>query len=105
MDDQDGTFGPATLSTPIIPVLDLHAESIFLSRSNSAPVNTIVGISNSQVTVSAGAAVVFEVFASFVFDNVDGVLGGESYALFDFDSGFQISNPNMTVTSAPWILF
>jgi hypothetical protein len=102
MGDQDATFGPATLQTPIIDVLDLHAESDFFgSRGfNSAPVDSIVDISNDQVAVSAGATVVFELFASFVFDNInDGV------AFFDFSEGYQISNPGMTITSTPVILF
>ena len=102
MGDQDETFGPATLQTPAIHVLDLHAESDFFgSRDfNSAPVDTIVDLSNDQVAVSAGATVVCELFASFVFDNInDGV------AFFDFADEYQVSNPGMTITSTPVILF
>ena len=101
-DDPDGS---ATLVTPIIPVLNLHAQSVFGGVFKAAPVNSTVDVSNDQVTVSGGGTVIFEVFASFVFDNADGVLGSNSYAVFDFDSGYEISNPGMTLTAAPWILF
>jgi hypothetical protein len=100
-DDQDGL---PTVTTPIIPVLNLHAESVFGGVFNAAPVNSTVDVSNDQVTVSGGATVIFEVFASFVFDNADGVFGSNSYAGFDFDSGYEISNPGMTLIAAPWIL-
>jgi hypothetical protein len=105
MGDQDETFGPATVSTPVIPVLDLHADSILSSDFNSAPVDSIVDISNDQVAVSAGASVLFELFASFVFDNIEGLFHEGSVAFFDFDSEYQISNPGMTITSTPVILF
>jgi hypothetical protein len=100
-DDQDGL---PTVTTPIIPVLNLHAESVFGGVFNAAPVNSTVDVSNDQVIVSGGATVIFEVFASFVFDNADGVFGSKSYAVFDFDSGYEISNPAMTLIAAPWIL-
>lgn len=105
MGDQDETFGPATVSTPVIPVLDIHADSILSSDFNSAPVDSIVDISNDQVAVSAGASVLFELFASFVFDNIEGLFHEDSVAFFDFDSEYQISNPGMTITSTPVILF
>jgi hypothetical protein len=94
----------ATVSTPIIDVLDLHANSLFSSSSNDSPVNSIVDISNDQVAVSPGETVLLEVYASFMFASIDGTFH-ESYALFDFDSEFQIANPNMTITSTPVILF
>jgi len=99
-DIQDGSG----VTTPIIPVLDLHAHSWFSGSFNAAPVNSAVDVSNDQVTVAAGATVIFEVFASFVFDNADGAFGSKSYATFDFDSGYEISNPGMTLIAAPWIL-
>jgi hypothetical protein len=99
-DIQDGSG----VTTPAIPVLDLHAHSWFSGSFNAAPVNSTVDVSNDQVTVAAGATVIFQVFASFVFDNDDGAFGSNSYAVFDFDSGYQISNLGMTLVAAPWIL-
>jgi hypothetical protein len=99
-DIQDGSG----VTTPVIPVLNLHAESVFSGVFEAAPVNSTVDVSNDQVTVSGGATVIFEVFASFVFDNDDGAFGSNSYAVFDFDSGYEISNPGMTLIAAPWIL-
>jgi hypothetical protein len=100
-DDQDDS---GTVTTPIIPVLNLHAESVFSGSFNAAPVNSMVDVSNDQVTVAGGATVIFEVFASFVFDSDGGAFGSKSYATFDFDSGYEISNPGMTLVAAPWIL-
>jgi hypothetical protein len=96
--------GSTPVTTPIIPVLNLHAGSWFSGVFNAAPVNSTVDVSNDQVIVAGGATVIFEVFASFVFDNADGAFGSKSYAVFDFDSGYEISNPGMTLIAAPWIL-
>jgi hypothetical protein len=100
-DDPDGL---PIVTTPAIQVLNLHAESLFGGSFAAAPVNSTADVSNDQVTVSAGATVLFEVFASFVFDSDGGAFGSKSYAVFDFDSGYEISNPGMTLIAAPWIL-
>jgi hypothetical protein len=101
MEDQDGTFGPATLRTPIVRVLDLKTRSSWFGASfNSAPVDSIFDVSYSQIGVSSGATLVFELYASFTFTNRDGI------ANFDFGSEhFQISNPGLMITSYPWIIF
>jgi len=106
MEDEDDNLGPATLSTPLIPVQDVRAEALFVRRSDSAPVDSIVELSDDQAAVSAGASVLIEVYANFVCDSFEGQLFNEpSSALFDFNSEYRIANPGMTITSTPVILF
>jgi hypothetical protein len=60
------------LTTPIVHVLDVHANSYWGSASNVAPIDSIVDVSSASLYVPGGASVAFEVFASFTYTNLDG---------------------------------
>jgi hypothetical protein len=91
--------GPDVLSSPIVPVVDLHVDSVWESVSNSAPLDKIVDVSETSLYVPEGASIAVEVFASFVYDNWHG------RSVFNFaEPDYRIWTPGLMVTSWPNVI-
>lgn len=90
---------PTVLTTPIVHVLDVHANSYWGSASNVAPIDSIVDVSSASLYVPGGASVAFEVFASFTYTNLDG------RSLFEFaEPDYRIWTPGLMVAAWPYII-
>jgi hypothetical protein len=89
-----------TLTQDSVTTIEVDSFGLWLqSKTKSAPLDSIVDISAQQV-VPAGAAMAIEVVPYFVWDYDNGSV--------DFDlsgPGYRITNPNMTITTEPFVIF
>lgn len=90
---------PDVLNSPLVSVMDLHAGSTFGSAFNSAALDNVVDVSDASIYVSEGETIVFEVFASFTYDNWHG------RSVFDFaEPDYRIWTPGLMLTAWPNII-